>query len=28
MKCGYKKGADFRDFYYQGDGKIIFYKML
>ncbi|MBN2401054.1 MAG: GNAT family N-acetyltransferase [Spirochaetes bacterium] len=28
MKCGYKKGADFRDFYYPGDGKIIFYKML
>jgi D-alanine-D-alanine ligase len=28
MKCGYKKGADFRDFYYEGDGKIIFYKML
>lgn len=25
-KCGYKKGAYFKDFYYQGDGKVIFYK--
>ncbi len=28
QRCGYKKGADFRDFYYPGDGKIIFYKIL
>jgi D-alanine-D-alanine ligase len=28
IKCGYKKGADFRNFYYPGDGKIIFYKNL
>jgi D-alanine-D-alanine ligase len=28
MKCGYKKGADFRNFYYPGDGKIIFFKNL
>jgi D-alanine-D-alanine ligase len=28
QRCGYKKGADFRDFYYPGDGKIIYYKML
>ena len=28
LKCGYKKGVFFRDFYYPGDGKIIFYKIL
>ncbi|MFH0974983.1 MAG: GNAT family N-acetyltransferase [Spirochaetota bacterium] len=26
--CGYKKGAYFPDFYYPGDGKVIFFKML
>lgn len=28
LKCGYKKGAYFRDFYYPGDGKVVFYKIL
>ena len=28
INCGYKKGAYFRDFYYPGDGKVIFYKLL
>jgi D-alanine-D-alanine ligase len=28
ISCGYKKGAYFPDFYYPGDGKIIFYKIF